>query len=378
MDIFEYHSKRKLAVEEVFDTTSVDSTNLRGTFMRLKNVMIAELHASWDIVFLEKYAQEKMTPRSLRWNISPDQGDNDLLDWFQFFNGAGISLLNFLIDRKRKKVFRLNKEILEIKERLTPHMQEESYKMYNQELRELITIEEEEQKTKKRNKYLRDLEDYKTSRVFKWQLHMTPQNDSNTENLNSQEVVEASGVGTEGGKKEPVNKNSTGGETGKGEFRHPKPQPSTRPKNKPQKGTPQRHPGQYNNTNTKNKPRRVSYRRDSRSPQRETVRSSHHEREFSRDRRYRRSRSRSPRRPYMDYMGNYPEPRMDYHPSTYNRYEPLYWEDRGERGGRERSPHEYRSPLSTKSKSFLGQGQPKGKRKKQEDVEEEGKGKRKK
>lgn len=152
MDIFEYHSKRVLAVEEVFDVTSIDTTNLRGIFMRLKNVMVAELHASWDIIFLEKYAQEKMIPRSLRWNINPDQGDTELLEWFQFFNGAGISLLNFLIDKKRKKVCRLNKEITEIKEKLTPFMQDEAYKLYNQELREILTMEGEEQKTKKRKK----------------------------------------------------------------------------------------------------------------------------------------------------------------------------------------------------------------------------------
>lgn len=108
-----------------------------------------------------------MIPRSLRW------GDTELLEWFQFFNGAGISLLNFLIDKKRKKVFRLNKDISEIKDKLAPFMQDEAYKLYNQELREIITMEREEQKSKKRKKYLRDLEDYKSSKVFKWQLHMS-------------------------------------------------------------------------------------------------------------------------------------------------------------------------------------------------------------
>lgn len=61
-----------------------------------------------------------MIPRSLRW------GDTELLEWFQFFNGAGISLLNFLIDKKRKKVFRLNKDISEIKDKLAPFMHDEA------------------------------------------------------------------------------------------------------------------------------------------------------------------------------------------------------------------------------------------------------------
>lgn len=385
MDIFEYHSNRKLAVEEVFDTTSVDSTNLRGIFMRLKNVMVAELHASWDIVFLEKYSQEKMIPRSLRWNISPDQGDNDLTEWFQFFNGAGISLLNFLIDRKRKKVFRLNKEISEIKEKLTPHMQEETYRIYNQELREIITMEGEEQKIKKRKKYLRDLEDYKTSRVFKWQLNMPSQDNSVGEVTITREGVDTLESREGGAQKEQAANNRANDEPSKEGYKYPKPPPTTKSKIKPLKDTPQKPQGQYNqgknnNHNNRNKPHKGNQRRNSRSPQRNNTRSQQQERDYSRERWYRRSRSRSPQRSYMDHMGNYPEPRTNYNSQNYNRYEPLHWEDREEWGARGRSPTQYyQSPLSTRPKGFLGPGQIKGKRKKQpEDVEEEAKGKKKK
>lgn len=67
-----------------------------------------------------------------------------------------------------------------------------------------------------------------------------------------------------------------------------------------------------------------------RTPRMEHTRPRYQEREFSQDRGVGRSRSRSPRRPQIDYMGNYQEPA--YRPNSeyysYNRYEPLYYEER--------------------------------------------------
>lgn len=53
--------------------------------MRLKNVLIAELHATWDIVFLERDLKEKIIPRSLRWHVYPDRGDVELGECFLYW-----------------------------------------------------------------------------------------------------------------------------------------------------------------------------------------------------------------------------------------------------------------------------------------------------
>lgn len=111
-----------------------------------------------------------------------------------------------------------------------------------------------------------------------------------------------------------------------------------------------------------------------RTPRAEYTRPRHQEREYSQDRRYRRSRSRSPRRPQMDYMGNYQQP--VYHSNSeyysHNRYEPLYYEEREEWWDRGNPAPPIRTPISSKPRGFLGQGPTKGKRKKQqEDAEAE-------
>lgn len=168
MDIFDFCHNRKINPEEVFDQASPANEGIRGTFMRLKNVLISELHATWDIVFLERYIKEKMIPRSLRWNVYPDKGDTEIKEWYLYFNDVGIAFLEFLVAKKRSKVAKLQLEISDIKEKLAPRSKEGLYQVYMKELHDIMIEEEEGQKNNKLKKYLRDVEDYKSHNIFKW------------------------------------------------------------------------------------------------------------------------------------------------------------------------------------------------------------------
>lgn len=64
------------------------------------------------------------------------------MERFQFFNDAGIDFLTFLVDKKKKKVSRLNQGIKDIREKLNPFNQEEAYRLYSQELKEIQAMEE--------------------------------------------------------------------------------------------------------------------------------------------------------------------------------------------------------------------------------------------
>lgn len=55
-----------------------------------------------------------MVPRGLRWDVHPQQGDADLEPWFRYFNEAGIKFLGFLVDRKRVRLFAIDKEIRDL------------------------------------------------------------------------------------------------------------------------------------------------------------------------------------------------------------------------------------------------------------------------
>lgn len=156
MDIFDYCKNRIINPDEVFDQTNLEADGIRGI-------------ATWDIVFLERYVKEKMIPRSLRWHVYPDKGDVEIGEWFLYFNGVGLSFLDFLLSKKINKVAKLQLEINDIKEILIPMSKEGLYQVYTNELQDILIEEEEEQRIKKRKKYLRDVEDYKCHNVFKWQ-----------------------------------------------------------------------------------------------------------------------------------------------------------------------------------------------------------------
>lgn len=168
MDVFDYRTNRSVNTEGVFTLLKTD-TEIGGLFLRLKNLMVSELHLDWDIVFLEQYSKERMVPRGLRWNVYPQQGDSDLESWFRYFNDTGISLLNFLIDKKRTRMITIDKEIKEIREKLTSHRSTPEYISHSTSLRNHLEKEEKDQKIKKQKKYTRDVSDYKNGSVFTWQ-----------------------------------------------------------------------------------------------------------------------------------------------------------------------------------------------------------------
>lgn len=115
-------------VDGVFELYREDEGDLGGLFMRLKNLLISETHTKWDIAYLETYIKNSIVPRSLRWEISPQKGETDLEEWFNYLNKAGVAFLRFLIDRKNVKLTKLDTEIKSIKDKLIPMKDSKEYK----------------------------------------------------------------------------------------------------------------------------------------------------------------------------------------------------------------------------------------------------------
>ena len=182
MDVFDYRSSRPFSTEGVFTILNTDS-EVGGLFLRLRNVMTSELHLQWDVAFLEHYVKEDMVPRGLRWDVHPQQGDPDFDSWFQFFNSKGISLLKFLIEKKKTRMTALDREIKEIKEKLLSSKSTTEYITLSTNLRNHLEKEEKDQKNKKQKKYTRDFADYKAGSVFSWQAKISADSNVNASNL---------------------------------------------------------------------------------------------------------------------------------------------------------------------------------------------------
>ena len=178
MDIFDFRSKRVVNLEGVFDTTpSAPGSNVGGLFMRLKNLMVAEIHTQWDIAFLETYVKASMVPRSLRWEVSPQQGDTDVAGWYKYFNDSGVAFLRFLGQRRIDKLATLDDEIKSVKELLTPFKDSDEYNNQSTSLLKILDKEEREQKAEKKKKFIRDSDDYKSDLVFLWQKKLSTNNE---------------------------------------------------------------------------------------------------------------------------------------------------------------------------------------------------------
>lgn len=172
MDVFDYRASRVVNTEGVFVATSND-TEIGGLFLRLKNVMVSEPHLQWDVAFLKQYVSENMIPRSLRWNVHPQQGETDLDSWFKYFNEVGINFLGFLSTRKCNRLLLLDREIKELKDELLVHKNSVEYNALSSNLQAHLVKEDKDQKNKKHKKYSRDTGDYKGGRVFGWQKSTT-------------------------------------------------------------------------------------------------------------------------------------------------------------------------------------------------------------
>lgn len=87
-----------------------------------------------------------MVPRSLRWDVTPLSDVLDTAEWFQFFNDAGLKLIQFLVERKTQKLVKVDTEICTLKEKLNPFKGTDEYANKLELLKKHLEKEELEQK----------------------------------------------------------------------------------------------------------------------------------------------------------------------------------------------------------------------------------------
>lgn len=107
--------------------------------------------------------------RGLRWDVHPQQGDSDLEPFFRYFNEVGIIFLNFLVDKKQLRLTIIEKEIKDLKDKLTPYKTTSEYISLSTNLRNPLEKEEREPRTKKQKQYNPNVNDYETNLVFSLQ-----------------------------------------------------------------------------------------------------------------------------------------------------------------------------------------------------------------
>lgn len=155
-------------------------------FKQLKHDTEKQIRQWWDIVSLEMYIGKNLTPRSLRWDISPNDGVEDLRlldEWYQFFNACEQKLMQMMVRRREAKKAVLESKIKELKTTMEPFMSSKEYSDKAKELSTHLAKYDGEIKDKKLKKYFRDTKDCEENRVYKWQenLQSNPPQESSAE-----------------------------------------------------------------------------------------------------------------------------------------------------------------------------------------------------
>lgn len=187
MDIFQYVETREIKFEDIFsgDKNRGRVDDLSHLFKKLSSLMDKKIRAWWDIVSFEHYMANDIVPRRLRWDIPPNDGLEDeesLKEWFLFFNSKGKELLSFLLVRKQRKLKIIENQVKEIKDRMDQYKDTAEFAQLANELKKKMEKVDKETQEKKRKKFMRDINDFKSKEVFKWQSNISDNAPASREN----------------------------------------------------------------------------------------------------------------------------------------------------------------------------------------------------
>ena len=107
MDSINFLSNRLLNMDSIFtnDGGGDDELDFNSLLSTLSNTLEKQVRTWWDIATFEHYLKENIIMRSLRWEVSPQNGLDDVessSEWLDFFNGVGFKLQQLVLRRKKR------------------------------------------------------------------------------------------------------------------------------------------------------------------------------------------------------------------------------------------------------------------------------------
>lgn len=126
MDAINFLSNRQMNPEDIFSTSQTMTEceeDVSGSLKNLENLLEKQVKTWWDIFTFKHYEKENLIFRSLRWEVSPQDGliDQKYMDeWLEFFNRRGRELQALVLKRKNIKLEIVNQKIKAIQATLEP------------------------------------------------------------------------------------------------------------------------------------------------------------------------------------------------------------------------------------------------------------------
>lgn len=193
MDPFAFFDNRELDLEDLFSDKKPRDDDIAHLFRKLGHCMDKKSNVWWDQSTMEKYLKDNLIPRKLRWDVPINDGllgNEDIDEWYSFFESKGREIMEFLIKRKQRKLKSLENQIKEIRDKISPFKDTPEYNKHMGELQKNMQKKDLENRNGKKKKYQRDLDDYQNKRVYRWQatLENNVANNSQIDNTGDQNV----------------------------------------------------------------------------------------------------------------------------------------------------------------------------------------------
>lgn len=177
MEAVKFLANRQIDLNSLFtiDTPTDIRDDYKTILLSLGNALEKQVRTWWDVCTMEQYLKENITVRSLRWEVTPQDGLDDkesMSEWLDFFNGVSFKLQQLVLNRKRRKMCKLEKSIADLYGKLDPIKDTQQWTDFNTAINAKLDKIDKDTQKKKVKKFHRDLNDFKNESIYIWQSKM--------------------------------------------------------------------------------------------------------------------------------------------------------------------------------------------------------------
>ncbi|KAM4033884.1 uncharacterized protein ACNLHF_015754 [Anomaloglossus baeobatrachus] len=180
-------------------------SSCKDSIKRYRNVLHKKTKIWWTSNSLERYCEQEIIPRGLRIHLYPsfDLEQEDLiLRWQKAAAKCSFEFMKIINEKNKITLLKLEEEIKELEEGLQKDLSKDDLQELFASLDKDFERWEKEISTDKLKKYQRDIQDFESKKIYKWQIKkeskMATSRFASNQSLNSASESNVSTSGSEG------------------------------------------------------------------------------------------------------------------------------------------------------------------------------------
>lgn len=166
-------SARENLMNIIFSGSTPDTQDLLDLKIQmadLETLLTKEMRIWWDLSTLKNYAEKKMIPRGLRIKKFPSivYTEDFKQKWQDILTTCSLNLIQLIISHEESMLVDIRQKIITLQDSVKIHAEMELFNNLDGHMRENLNKLEKVITDIKHNKFMRDLQDYKTDCIYLW------------------------------------------------------------------------------------------------------------------------------------------------------------------------------------------------------------------